>query len=658
VTRNTHPPGASASSLWRNSNFLLLWSGQGVSALGSSITELSLPILVLAVTGSPAQAGFVAAVGTAPNLLFSLLAGALVDRWNRKLVMIVCDLTRFLALGSVPLAYALGQLSLAQLFIVAGLQGTCFVFFGLAMFSCLPNIIPKQHIARANSLNQAAESGGLLLGPGLAGTIINLAHNTKAGAALVLMADSISYLVSAVSLMFIRGPFQSQRGQETQSPLHTQIGEGVSFLWSRTGLRVMLFVTMSILMFTGPLYIGVIMLAGGMGADALTTGLIFSGASLGGVTGAVLAPWLQQRLGNGKLVILAVLVPALLLPVMAMATNPWVLVLGWAIIDVTVPFFNIAQVSYRFSVVPDAIQGRVGSVFRTLGFGAAIVGTSLGGILLDQFGPRPVFLIMAGGLALTAGLASLTEIRRAGHAARPVLRGSVRSIPPTAVLRMLAQLGRTGLLRLSYRRLSGEVYVRNGRVVAAQLSQEHGLAALEGIAVALPDGEFRFEDDVASRADDAELLALDLPHHLELLESERSYVRRMIPSLRLVPQLVGYGQLSNAGGSVVLRRGVVRLLPALALGRTVEAMALEYGLIDSIRAVVDLLELELATLRSAKEAGRQRPSAPPADVLPAAQLAADPAPAELVGRWPTSGTGAEHTMRRADPFGVELAAGD
>jgi MFS family permease len=634
-----------------------LWSGQGVSALGSSITELSLPLLVLAISGSPAQAGFVAAAGTAPNLLFSLLAGALVDRWNRKLVMIVCDLARFLALGSIPLAYVLGQLSLGQLFVVAAIQGTSLVFFGLAMFSCLPNVIPRQHVARATSLNQAAESGALLLGPGLAGTIINLAQSAKAGAALVLLADSISYLVSAVSLLFIRVPFQSQRDEVAQTPLHVQIGEGLAFLWGKPGLRAMLFVTMSVLMFTGPLYIGVIMLASNLGADAFTIGLIFSGASIGGVSGAFAAPWLQQRVGNGTLVILSLVVPALLLPVMALASTPWVLMVGWAIIDVTVPFFNIAQASYRFSVVPDAIQGRVGSVFRTVGFGAAIVGTSMGGILLDRLGPSPVFLIMAGGLALTAGVASLTQVRRAGHAARPVFRGSVRSIPPTAVLRMLAQLGQTGLLRLSYRRLSGELYLRNGRMVAAQLNHEHGLAALEGIAVALPDGEFRFEDDVASRVDDADLLALDLPHYLDLLESERRYVGRMIPSLQLVPQLVGYGQLSNAGGSVVLRRGVVRLLPALALGQTVEAMALEYGLIDSVRAVVDLLELELATLRSAKEAGH-RPSAPPTDVLPAAQLAAEPEPAELVGRWPTSGTGGEQTMRRADPFGVELAAGD
>ena len=410
AAREAPPVPAARPSLWRNRNFLLLWGGQATSNLGTSITELALPLLVLALTGSPAQAGFVTAVGMIPNLFLSLIAGAVVDRWNRKLVMILCDLTRFLAFGSIPLSYALGYLSLEQLYVVAAVQGVAFVFFGLAEFSSLPNVVTPEQIPRATSLNETAEAGAQALGPGLAGAIISLSRTTRAGAVLAFLVDSLSYLVSAVTLLFIRIPFEAEREKGADVPLLRQIGEGLRYLWSKPGLRAMLLTTLGIVMFTGPLYLGVIMLATSMGADAVAVGLIFSLGSIGGISGALIAPWVQDRVGIGKVVVGAALVPAVLLPVLSVAGSPWVLVLGWAIIDVTVPFFNIAQVSYRFSLVPDAVQGRVSSVFRMVGFGGIVLGTSLGGLLLDQLGPRTVFLMMAVGLALTAAMACLTEI--------------------------------------------------------------------------------------------------------------------------------------------------------------------------------------------------------------------------------------------------------
>src|SRR5581483_5940714 len=108
-----------SASLWRNLDFLLLSSGQIVSVLGSRISSLALPLFVLALTHSPAQAGFLQALDMLPWLLFSLPLGALLDRWNRKTVMILCDVVRLLALGSVPAAFFLGHLSIVQLYIIS-----------------------------------------------------------------------------------------------------------------------------------------------------------------------------------------------------------------------------------------------------------------------------------------------------------------------------------------------------------------------------------------------------------------------------------------------------------------------------------------------------------------------------------------------------------
>src|SRR5262249_33726730 len=111
--------GPRGRALWRNRDYLLLWSGQLVSSIGTQASTLAFPLLLLAVTRSPAQAGFASALRAVPYLLLSLPAGALVDRWDRKRLMLLCDAGRALALGSIPLALALGRLTVAQLYLVS-----------------------------------------------------------------------------------------------------------------------------------------------------------------------------------------------------------------------------------------------------------------------------------------------------------------------------------------------------------------------------------------------------------------------------------------------------------------------------------------------------------------------------------------------------------
>ena len=118
-----------SKSLWRNRDYMLLWSGQALSDIGGAVSELAFPLLVLAVTHSPAQAGFVAALRALPATLFSLFAGVLVDRWDRKRVMLVCDTGRALSLASIPIAFALGHLTIWQLYITAFLEGTLMIVF-------------------------------------------------------------------------------------------------------------------------------------------------------------------------------------------------------------------------------------------------------------------------------------------------------------------------------------------------------------------------------------------------------------------------------------------------------------------------------------------------------------------------------------------------
>jgi hypothetical protein len=168
--------------------------------------------------------------------------------------MIRCDSARFLAYGSIPLAFALGHLTLIHLYAVALVGGTALAFFNLAEVAALPRVVPAAHLPLANALNQSGESAAGLLGPGLAGFIISLARTTASGAVLAYLVDSLSYLASVLSLGLIRTPFQVERVPVTQRSLHREIMEGLRFLWSHRRQRVMAFLTMSINLFFSASY--------------------------------------------------------------------------------------------------------------------------------------------------------------------------------------------------------------------------------------------------------------------------------------------------------------------------------------------------------------------------------------------------------------------
>ncbi|MGH2507916.1 MAG: MFS transporter, partial [Ktedonobacteraceae bacterium] len=165
VALNETAPTQRLSSLWRNRDFMLLWSGQLVSSLGTQISQLAFPLLVLAITHSAAQAGIVGALRGLPFALLCLPAGALVDRWDRKKVMLICDTGRAIALGSVPIALWLNHVTIIQLSLVALVEGTLMTFFSIAEIACLPRVVPKEQLPTATAQNQIIDSTSWTLGP-------------------------------------------------------------------------------------------------------------------------------------------------------------------------------------------------------------------------------------------------------------------------------------------------------------------------------------------------------------------------------------------------------------------------------------------------------------------------------------------------------------
>src|SRR6476659_2072263 len=225
-------------SLWRNRDFMLLWSGQGVSTLGSAISGIAYPLLTLAITNSPAAAGIGTALGSLPYLIFSLPVGALIDRWDRKRVMIFCDLGRLLSAVSVPLALAFGVLTIWQLYLTAFIEGTLFVFFNIAEVAALPRVVVKTQLPGAAAQNEATGGAAMLLGPPLGGLLYQ-----TIGHGVPFLFDAISYFASVISLSFIRTRFQEQREAGAPRNLRAEIREGVTWLWRQPLIRFMAFLT-------------------------------------------------------------------------------------------------------------------------------------------------------------------------------------------------------------------------------------------------------------------------------------------------------------------------------------------------------------------------------------------------------------------------------
>lgn len=404
VTTEPGAPDKSAagkiSSLWLNRDYLLLWGGQLVSSLGSNISGFAFPLLVLFLTHSPAQAGFLGAARSIPYLFLSLPVGALIDRWNRKRVMILCDTGRAIALGSIPLVYALfGTVPLFQLYIVTFVEGSLFVFFNIAEVACLPRVVSKEQLPTATGQNQASEIAAVLAGSPLAGVLYSF------NKLVPFLADAISYAVSVLSLFLIKAEFQEERTAERRQ-LWVEIQEGLVWLRSQPLIRFMAFLTGG-LNFTGGANLIVIVIALRQHATPTVIGILFAIASVGGIVGSVIGPFIQKRFSFGAVIITTVWIQALCFPLFLVAPNPFILGVISAVLFLTSPIYNVVQFSYRLALIPDKLQGRVNSVFRLLAFGFIPAGLALTGTLLQWVDVGPTTLTFAACVAALAIAASI-----------------------------------------------------------------------------------------------------------------------------------------------------------------------------------------------------------------------------------------------------------
>jgi MFS family permease len=396
------------TALWRNRDYVLLWSGQLVSTLGTGISGIAYPLLILALTGSPAKAGIGGFIFGLPYVIFSLPAGALVDRWDRKRVMIICDAVRALNIGTIPIAAALGHLTLAQLYGTAAVEGAAFTFFNIAEVACLPRVVSKEQLPQATGVNQAGFIASSLISAPLGGLIYQTLGRT-----VPFLIDAVSYAASVISLRFIRVQFQLERTVEARS-LRTEIAEGMRWLWHQPLIRYMSFLTGGLNFAFATTFLSIIVLAKQQGASPAIIGILFGIQSIGGLLGSVSGPWIQKRFTYAHVIIGTVWFQALLWPLLAVAPNTVALGVVLAGIALMAPIYNVVQFSYRVSLIPDELQGRVNSTVRLITFGFNPLGLILSGILIQVFGVVTVVLCVAGVMVVLATSVGLnTHVRHA-----------------------------------------------------------------------------------------------------------------------------------------------------------------------------------------------------------------------------------------------------
>jgi hypothetical protein len=395
--------GPNRVPLYRNLDYVFLVGAQALSITGREIESLVLPLLVLALTGSPVQAGLIGAVQTVPYLLLSLPAGALVDRWNRKHVLIACEAIRVAAFASLPIVWVFGNLGLTQLYVVSAVAGSAFVFYNIAEISSLPQLVAREELPRATSVNIVVEWAGENAGPALGGALTTLGRTTVVGAMLAYATQAVILLVSTVLLGGIRRPTRVERSIDAPKKLIAEIGAGARWLFTQPVLRLMTLRGLATSFVFSPISLVLIVRArDGFHASPFLIGVMFS---LGGVMGlvmTVIAPSLNSRVRVGIVLVVAGWIWAVGLVAVASAQSMAALMLAWLVMPAVAGIQELTGLSYRLSLIPPDMQGRVNSVVRFVVFGARPASLALGGYLIGSLGAPHTLWLLAACMALTA----------------------------------------------------------------------------------------------------------------------------------------------------------------------------------------------------------------------------------------------------------------
>jgi len=382
----------SARTLRQNREFMLLWSGQALSSLGSQISGVAFPLLVLGLTGSPAKAGIVGFAAALPVPFLALPAGLLADRVNRRQLMISSNAIRGLTLAVIPLLLVTTGLPYVVIVIIAFVNGSAFVASYVAERGVLRQLVAPEDLSHAVARNESRIFAALLAGPPIGGLLYGLSR------AVPFVCDAVSYAASTVTLLLIRSDFQEERAASQRGG----VLDGMRWLWRRPFFRG------CAVLFAGsnPVLAGLslllVVLARRHGASPALIGVMLAVVAAGGLLGALLSPRLAPRLPPRAVLIAENWAIVAMLPLLLLAHNALLLgAIGAGAVLVT-PVTNSIILSHQVALAPDHLQGRVQAAFTAISSSAGWVGPLAIGLLLQDAGSSATVVALTAWMTVLA----------------------------------------------------------------------------------------------------------------------------------------------------------------------------------------------------------------------------------------------------------------
>lgn len=418
--------GAATASLWRHRDFNKLWLGQAVSAVGSQVTLLALPLTaVFYLHASAGQVGLLAAAGLAADSGPSLLFGVVADRMRKRPLMIAADAGRATVIVLVPVLAWTGGLSMPVLYAVALVHGGLTGAFEVAYRSYLPGLVGPAELLAGNSRLQSTLSVAQVGGPGLSGLLVGLL-----GAPFTLLLDAGSFVVSVASLVWIRarepGPARRARppaasGREVIGVLR-EIRSGLRFIYRHPVLRALAGSAASFNFFSQlQLTIFVLYAARQMHLRPAAIGLVLACFGVGGVLAAVTVGRVVTRIGYGRTLVSGFALAAVAIACLPLVPGPPALAPVLAAVAFAAVYLaagyglvgtNIAMMTLRQVATPASLQGRVNASFWFAISALMPLSALLAGLLGEQLGLRATLFAAAAGLPLSVVWIALSPARK------------------------------------------------------------------------------------------------------------------------------------------------------------------------------------------------------------------------------------------------------
>lgn len=402
--RETVRPPAVALS--RNRNYRILWASQAISIFGVNASFIAFPLLVLALTGSPAASGLVLGVSAAAELVAGIPAGAFADRWDRKRIMLICEAIQAVTIGTLFVAVWGHWATVPMLLVVAVVLGAAESVFRPAETACLPNIVPDDQVSGAVAGNAARTYLGNLSGTAAGGFLFAV------GRAVPFAANLLAHLVSFVALLFLRLPPRPATAPAPIRNLFPEMAAGLKFLWAHRHVRLTALCAVALNLFFSAFYIVVIVLARSRGLPSGEIGVMAAMLGVGGIIGALAAPYLTKVMTPYQSIISVFLALTVLTPIAVLVHSGYLMGALFAAMSVLPPTANTAIITEQLVCTPDALRGRLSGVLGVLAGVAAAAGPPLGGALAQAVSGTTAVLICSAGIAVVTVLVAVSPTLR------------------------------------------------------------------------------------------------------------------------------------------------------------------------------------------------------------------------------------------------------